>query len=33
MKPTDLFIPAPPEMVERMYVRTGYNRDVDKDVN
>lgn len=33
IRPTDLFIPAPPEMVERMMVRTGYNRDVDKEFN
>lgn len=31
MKPTDLFIPAPPEMVERMMFRAGYNKDVDKE--
>jgi hypothetical protein len=32
-KPTDLYIPAPPEMVERMMIRTGYNKDVDKEFN
>jgi len=26
-----MYIPAPPEMVERMFVKTGYNKDVDKD--
>lgn len=31
MKPTDLFIPAPPEMVERMMFRAGYNKDHDKE--
>lgn len=31
MKPSDMYIEAPPEMVEQMYIRTGYNRDVDKD--
>lgn len=33
MKPSDMYIEAPPEMVEQMYIRTGYNRDVDKDFN
>lgn len=32
LRPTDLYIPAPPEMVERMHVKTGYHRDVDKDI-
>lgn len=31
MKPSDTFIPAPPEMIEKMLVRTGYNKDVDKE--
>ncbi len=31
MRPSDMFIPAPPEMLERMMVRTGYNKDVDKE--
>ena len=33
MKPSDMYIEAPPEMVEQMYIRTGYNRDVDKEFN
>ena len=31
LRPSDLYIEAPPEMVEQMYIRTGYNRDVDKE--
>jgi hypothetical protein len=31
MRPTDLFIPAPPEMVDKMLTRTGINKDYDKD--
>ena len=33
MRPTDLFIPAPAEMIERMAIRTGVNKDYDKDVS
>ena len=33
MRPTDLFIPAPAEMIERMAIRTGINKDYDKDVS
>lgn len=31
MQPSDMYIPAPPEMIERMMVRTGYHKDVDKE--
>ena len=33
MKPGDIFIEAPPEMVEKMKVRPGINKDYDKDVS
>lgn len=33
MRPTDMYIEAPPEMVERMMIRTGYNKDVDKEIS
>ena len=33
MRPTDMYIPAPPEMVERMMFRTGINKDYDKEVS
>ncbi len=33
LRPSDLFIPAPPEMVERMMIRTGHNKDYDKEFN
>lgn len=27
-----MYIEAPPEMIERMYIRTGINKDYDKEV-
>ena len=33
LRPTDMYIPAPPEMVERMMTKTGYHRDVDKEIS
>ncbi|CDW89648.1 UNKNOWN [Stylonychia lemnae] len=33
LRPSDMYIEAPPEMVEQMYKKTGYHRDVDKEVN
>lgn len=31
MRPTDMYIEAPPEMLERNFIRTGVNKDYDKD--
>ena len=28
-----MYIPAPPEMIERMLTKTGYHRDVDKEIS
>lgn len=33
MQATDMYIPAPPEMLERMLYRTGINKDYDKEVH
>ena len=32
MRPTDLYIEAPPEMLEKMMIKAGINKDIDKDV-
>ena len=32
IQPTDMYIPAPPEMVEAMLSQKGHRKDVDKEV-
>lgn len=32
IRPSDMYIPAPPEMVEAMMTNYGYRKDVDKEV-